>query len=181
VGEALWSQNVGVEYSAAEDRRLIGAIWGQGSHGVLNGLTVTPGTGRTVNISAGRAVVSDGTGTSGGAYLVYFDSVTTNLAIAANAGAPRTDGIYLTVDDPGDGNADIIAVTSDTPTPTDHYVKLATVLVGTGATSFVQANINNAVRFEALDPRYSASARFTYGTAAPPATLAVGYVYMQHD
>lgn len=174
--EALWSQNSGVEYSAAEDRRLIGAIWSVA--GVLNGLTVTPGTGRTVSISAGRAVVPDG---DGGSYFCYFDSITSNLAIAANVGAVRTDGIYIVVDDPGDGVADIVAVTSDTPAPSDPYIKIATVTVGTGATSFTTANINNLVRTDPVDARYALNSRFTYGTAAAPATLAPGYVYMQHD
>lgn len=176
MGEALWSQNAGVQYSAAEDRRLIGAIWNTG--GVLNGLTVTPGTGRTINVSAGRCVVPDG---DGGSYLVSFDSVTNSVAVAAAPVSSRIDGVYIVVDDPGDGIADIVVVTNDTPTPTEPYIKIATVSVVINATSFTAAQINNAVRTEPIDSRYALNSRFTYGTAAPPATLAPGYVYMQHD
>lgn len=177
MGEALWSQNAGVAYSASEDRRLIGAIWS--SYGVLNGLTVTPGTGRTINVSAGRCVVPDG---SGGGYLASFDSLTASVAVAANVGATRTDGVYVVVDDPGDGNATIVVVTADTPAPSDPYIKIATVSVPTSATSFVAGNINNNVRTEPVDTRYALNSRFLYGPVSGiPATLAPGYVYLAHD
>lgn len=175
--EALWSQNAGVEYSAAEDRRLIGAIWP--TYGVLNGLTVTPGTGRTINVSAGRAIIPD---PDGGAYLAYFDSSTNNVAVAANTGSTRVDGVYVVVDDPGDGITDIVVVTSDTPTPSDPYIKIATVTVPNGTTSFAQGAINNAVRTEPTDPRYALNSRILYGPVSGiPATLAPGVLYLAHD
>lgn len=174
MAEALWSQNSGVEYSAAEDRRLINAIW-LGSTGVLNGLVVSAGTGRTVNVSSGRAIVPDG---AGGAYLAYFDATTSDVALAANTGAARTDGVYVVVDDPGDGSADIVVVTADTPVPTKPYVKLATVVVGTNATT--PGTITD-VRATVRDTRYALDTKFTYGTAAPAGTLPVGNVYMQHQ
>lgn len=177
MAEALWSANSGVDFSAEEDRRLIGAIWPQ--TGVLDGLTVTPGTGRAVSISSGRCVIPDG---EGGSYLAYFDSATTNLAIAANVGAARTDGIYVTVDDPGTGEATVVAVTGNTPVPTDPYVLLATVAVATNASSFVTGNINNLVRNTPLDARYFPASKITYGTvAALPTTLAVGAIYLAHE
>lgn len=177
MGEALWSQNAGVDYSAAEDRRLIGAIWS--TYGVLNGLTVTPGTGRNVSVSPGRAVVGDG---DNGAYLVSFDSVTNPVAISANTGATRTDGIYIVVDDPGDGIADIVVVPSDTPSFTKPYIKIATVTVANLANGFTAGNINNNVRSEPTDSRYALNSRFLYGpVSALPVTLPVGVLFFAHE
>lgn len=173
MAEALWSQNSGVEYSASEDRRLINAIW-LGSTGVLDGLQVGAGVGRTINVSSGRAVVPDG---AGGAYLAYFDATTSNVSIAANTGAARTDGVYVVVDDPGSGSATIVVVTADTPVPTKPYVKLATVLVPTNATA--PGTIND-VRTIVRDSRYALDSRIKYGAGGPPA-LAVGEIYLQHQ
>lgn len=175
--EALWSANSGVDFSAAEDRRLLSAIWT--TSGVLDNMTVSPGTGRTVNISAGRALIPDG---AGGNYLAYFDAATTGLAIAANAGATRTDGIYVVVDDPGTGVASFVAVTGTTPVPTDPYLLIAHVTVGTGATSFTTGNINNGVRVTASIANVMSNSRITVGTtAALPSVLAKDAIYLAYD
>jgi hypothetical protein len=86
--EALWVQGSGIDYSAAEDRRLISAI---GTAGVLgNGLLLTGVSGPQVSISAGKAIVDDG---GGGSYLAYFDGTTTK-AIPSSG----TTNVYVAVD-----------------------------------------------------------------------------------
>jgi hypothetical protein len=177
LAEALWVQASGVEYNATEDRRLIAAIWPGG--GTLTGLNVTPGTGRSVNVSAGKAVVPDLDGA--GSYLAYFDATTSGVAVDINAGGTRTDGVYVVIDDPGSGEATIDVVPNDTP-PSDPYVKIATITVAGGFTTLTTSNINNLVKVDPLDPRYVPTTRITYGpVSAIPSTLAVGVLYFAHD
>lgn len=91
--EALWSQLAGVDYSAAEDRRL---IWALSTPGIARGLTITAGVGRQVSVAAGAAVVDDG---AGGAYIAYTTaaevrtlpvSATTNIYIVVNPATAET-------------------------------------------------------------------------------------------
>jgi hypothetical protein len=176
MAEALWSSNVGVDFTDDEDRRLIGAIWTQ--PGVIDGLSVSPGTGRSVSVSAGRAVVPDG---SGGAYLCYFDAATLNIAVSANAGATRIDGVFVTVNDPGNGQA-VLTITAGNSAPATPYLRIATVTVATNATSFVTGNINNGVRVLAVDARYFPAEKVTIGPASSlPTYLATGYLYLAYD
>jgi len=176
MAEALWTSNAGVEFAASEDRRLIGAIWSSG--GALNGLTATPGSGRSVSISAGRAVVPDGTN---GAYLAYFDSATVDLALQPNTGAARKDGVFVVVDDPGTGLATIVIGVSNVA-PTDPNIRIATVVVDTNATTIPAGNINNTVRTSPLDARYLTRDQLLYGPAsALPAALPIGVTFMVHE
>ena len=78
MAEALWIQAADVSYSAAEDRRLISAMY---TAGVIDGLTITAGVGLNATVSAGRCIVPDGTG---GSYLCYFDTATT-VPVSASA------------------------------------------------------------------------------------------------
>lgn len=96
--EALFVQ--GGSYDAAELRKLIAGIWSAPTPGgVISGMEVSAGAGTAVNVSAGFAVVNDG---SGGAYFGVLSS-TTSVSLTAFSGTNRTDRIYARVMDPGSG------------------------------------------------------------------------------
>lgn len=122
MAEALWTQLSGVDYSAAEDRRLITAVY---NPGVINGLTITAGSGLAVSVSAGRAVVSDGLG---GGYLCYFDAATTVSSLPASS----TANIYVSVH-PTTGQALLTAAT----TPPTDSLSIGSVTTSVGAVTSV--------------------------------------------
>jgi hypothetical protein len=96
--DALWTQGTGATFSASEDRRLVSAVL---TPGVSSGLVITQATGRQVSVSAGVAIVPDG---SGGSYVAYVTTSTT-LTITASS----TQNIYIVVDDPGAGGTTVVA------------------------------------------------------------------------
>ena len=133
MAEALWSQIAGVDYSAAEDRRLISAIY---TNGVINGLGLSAGAGLALVVSAGRAVVPDGTG---GAYLCYFDSSTTIPSLPASS----TVQVWVTVNTTN-GQATLGAGTS---LPTTPYITIGSAVTSASAVTTV-----NNVRTLAASP-----------------------------
>lgn len=88
----IWLQDK--TYTARDDRRLMSMFLAE-AQGVLgSGMTISPGTGLTVIISAGYAAVK-GTRVAGqGMYLIYNDAPVT-VTIAAAGGAQRVDTVIL--------------------------------------------------------------------------------------
>jgi hypothetical protein len=87
VAEALWTSLAGVSYTDAEDRHLIGAV---ATEGVVSGLDITVSSGSTVSVSAGAAIINDGT--PGSAYLAY-----TTGAISKTLPNNLTTAVYIAV------------------------------------------------------------------------------------
>lgn len=133
MAEALWVQQSGIEYSAAEDRRAISAL---GGVGIVNGLSVTAGTGLQAEVSAGTAIVDDG---DDGAYVAYTTSTTT-LTLSPNA----TTSVYVKVNTT---TAEVTVVSGTLPT--DPYLTLGSVVTGassvTSATNTAAASIPQGV------------------------------------
>ena len=157
MAEALWVQAVGVDYSAAEDRRLISAMY---TAGVVNGLIISAGTGLSASVSPGRAVVNDGTG---GGYLCYFDSVTT---VPLTASTTNTLSVIV-------NTATGQATLGTTPTGNSQTIGTATTS-GTGVTDV--SNVRAAADSPAsASAKYVAvtGGRFTGQVSAPRFTTAV--------
>jgi hypothetical protein len=107
----------------------------------------------SVNVALGWAAIVGSTQANMGTYLAYNDA-TTNLTITtANGSNPRIDLICMTVSDSfysGSLNQVAFQVIAGTPagTPTAptlpaDSISLATILVGTGVTSILTANITD--------------------------------------
>lgn len=141
--EALWLQATGVEYSAAEDRRLIAAVY---TPGVLDGLTITATTGANISVSAGRAIVDDG---AGGAYLAYFDAATAK-------GLPLSSmtTVYVVVN-----TTTAVATIETGSTPVSPYVTL-----GSATTDGTSTTAVSNVRAAAAPVSGGASLPLTGGT-----------------
>lgn len=140
--EALWVQDAGVTYTAAEDRKLFPAIWG--NEGILHGLTVTPGAGRSVSVAAGRATVDDG----GGGYYVAFLDAAAEVSLSANSsGTTRTDLIYLQVN-PTTAAVTVGALPGSVSTPAN-AVALSHVSVPSGTSTITESNISAGTRVPA--------------------------------
>lgn len=85
--EALWLQVAGVDYSAAEDRRLIKAL---STAGVVEGLVITATSGTGISVSAGTAIIDTGTGEG---YVAYTTAATT-LTLPVSS----TTNVFIKVD-----------------------------------------------------------------------------------
>lgn len=153
MAEALWVQAAGVDYSAAEDRRLISSIW---TPGVLYGLKVSAGAGLSAVVSPGRCVISDGVG---GCYLAQFDTATTVSSLSASA----TNTLYVTVD-PTTAQATIVKGAA----PTSPYLQIGGATTSTTAVTGV-----SNVRATAASPADTPPATITAATIAPPSPWTV--------
>jgi len=121
--DPLYVQVSGVEYSAAEDRKMFGLY----TPGVISStdFIISAGTGLQASVSAGKAIVDDG---SGGGFLVSTSSANTR-SLSANT----TNTIYLVVDPDASSNNVSLETGS---VPTDPYLVLGTATTnGTVVTS----------------------------------------------
>jgi hypothetical protein len=109
--------------------------------------------GMSVSVAAGYAAIVGTTQSNMGVYTAYNDAATTATITTANPSNPRIDRVCLTVSDAyytGALNTVTINVVAGTPaaspaapaTPANS-ISLATILVGTGVTSILNANITD--------------------------------------
>jgi hypothetical protein len=138
--EALWAQIAGVTYSAAEDRKVIAAL---SAPGVVQGLEITPTTGRGVSVSIGSAVVDD---KAGGCYVAY-----TTSAVPLTITAGLTESIFLVIDE---DTALATVISGTTPPATDPYLVLGSVKAGATAldTAYGTAGVSMVNRLRAYPP-----------------------------
>jgi hypothetical protein len=156
-----WQQNA--SHPAENDRLSSQGLWR--STGILSStdLAVTQnGTpNMSVNVALGWAAIVGTTQANMGTYVAYNDA-TTNLTITtANGSNPRIDLICMTVSDSfysGVLNQVAFQVIAGTPAASPvaptlpaNSISLATVLVGTGVTSILTANITDT-RVQASAP-----------------------------
>jgi hypothetical protein len=152
MAEALWIQQSGVDYSAAEDRRLVSAM---STFGVVTGLVITPTSGLQVSVSAGTAIVDDG---AGGAYVAYTTSATV-LTLPASA----TTNIYIIVNT----TTGVVTVTSGS-TPASPYLTIGAMTTnGSAVTSTALTPITRALPPNAA----GAYLKLTGGTVTGPTTF----------
>jgi hypothetical protein len=149
-----WLQNG--SHTAENDRLTANQIvWAQTGVRRTNDLVVSQsGTpGMSVSIAAGWGIIVGNFTTNMGAYSFYNDAATTATITAADVTNPRIDRICVTVSDSaytGSTNTIAFNVVAGTPagspvapaTPTNS-ISLATVLVGAGVTSILNANITD--------------------------------------
>ena len=137
-------------------RHIISAQWA--SDGIIQGLTVTGGTGLTYTVSAGTALIQPD-GQKGEAVLAYWPGGATPAVAAGNAGLSRYDVIWLRAHDLDKGDADnqvVLGVTQGTPAadpdvPLDQVpsdvVRLAAMLVPAGMTQTKSCSTDGAERY----------------------------------
>jgi hypothetical protein len=149
-----WLQNG--SHTAENDRLTANQIvWAQTGVRRTNDLVVSQsGTpGMSVSIAAGWAIVVGNFTSNMGAYSIYNDAAVTGTITAADPTNPRIDRVCLTVSDSaytGSTNIVTVNVVAGTPagspsapaTPTNS-ISLATVLVGAGVTTILNANITD--------------------------------------
>jgi len=152
-----WLQNG--SHPAENDRLTMQAVFN--TTGVI-GLTAVPTSlqvtqsavpGMSVQVALGHAAIVGTTQSNMGVYTAYNDAATTATITTANPSNPRIDRVCLTVSDAyytGALNTVSINVVAGTPaaspvapaTPANS-ISLATILVGTGVTSILNANITD--------------------------------------
>lgn len=137
-------------------RHIISAQWA--SDGIIQGLTVTGGTGLTYTVSAGTALIQPD-GQKGEAVLAYWPGGATPAVAAGNAGLSRYDVIWLRAHDLDKGDADnqvVLGITQGTPAadpdvPLDQVpsdvVRLAAMLVPAGMTQTKSCSTDGAERY----------------------------------
>jgi hypothetical protein len=156
-------------YAARLDRHVIEELFRRKNR-VLRGLAVTQHVSPanfTVDVSAGSAVVQGTVQTDQGAYLCRSTAIEVVTASVTPA-APRTDSVYLTVQDPNAGgpagNTFIIQwVNGGTAAPAD------SVLLATVARTTTESAINTAA---ITDQRPLGEWSWTVGTLNPPTAKA---------
>lgn len=152
-----WLQNG--SHPAENDRLTMQALFNTtgviGLSPVPTALQVTQSAvpGMSVSVAAGYAAIVGTTQANMGVYTAYNDGATTATITTANPSNPRIDRVCLTVSDAyytGALNTVAINVVAGTPaaspvapaTPANS-ISLATILVGTGVTSILNANITD--------------------------------------
>jgi hypothetical protein len=152
-----------VDDVTGEDLRLLASLFGAGAVG--DGFIVSErgaGANMSVDVGSGSAAsdvaVVAGTASGQGNYVVRLGDAVTNVSVnASNISNPRIDEIYLVVqDNQYDASGRVIArlaYRDGTPAASpvapgpdgawDAYLLLASVLVGAGVTSIVDANITD--------------------------------------
>ena len=148
-----WLQNG--SHPAENDRLSTQAIWK--TSGIINAtdLAVTQNSpaGMSVLVASGWAAIVGTTQSNMGTYMAYNDATTTLTVSTANASNPRIDIVVVTVNDAyytGSLNNVTFQVIAGTPaaspvapsTPANSLL-LATIAVGAGVTSIVNANITD--------------------------------------
>lgn len=108
--------------------------------GVATGLAVSPGSGMTLSVAAGRCYLDNGT-------RKVFATATNVTLSAASTANPRKDVIYID----NAGAVQVVAGTPATspaePTIPANAIKLAVVTVPKSASSIIASNIADARRF----------------------------------
>lgn len=167
-----WANQNG-SYSAEQSRRAVFAAFARAANspGILAGglLSTTdmqlsaPGSGMSVNVSTGEAIVPGTEGGSQGGYYVRNVSQTNLVISTANATNPRIDTVCCTIADSGytepsgvSGDAAVLKVVTGTPTSGATLTNLsgkATLpasslllgyaLVPAGATNIITADLAN--------------------------------------
>jgi len=153
----IWQQNR--QYSARLDRTVVDLIYTEGVVGFGAGeflVTETSPQSLSVAVAIGRAVIQGDDETRQGKYLVVNDTVLNVPIAAAPTANSRIDRIVLQVNDPVAGStrtptnvAEVVAITgtvSGSPSPPaipDTAISLATVAVGTSATTITNADITD--------------------------------------
>ena len=163
-------------YSARLDRHIIQELF-RGKNRVMRGLAVTQrgsGANFSVDVSAGSAVVIGTTQADQGAY-VCRNTAVFNLVASATPASPRTDSVYLQVNDPNAGgpagsNFTITWVNGGSAAPADS-VKLADIARATSESAILTAAIS--------DKRPLGEWSWTVGTVAPTGTGVPGDLYVQ--
>lgn len=152
-----WLQNG--SHPAENDRLTMQALFNTtgviGLSAAATSLQVTQSAvpGMSVSVAAGYAAIVGTTQSNMGVYTAYNDAATTATITTANPSNPRIDRVCLTVSDAyytGALNTVTINVVAGTPaaspaapaTPANS-ISLATILVGTGVTSILNANITD--------------------------------------
>jgi hypothetical protein len=148
-----WLQNG--SHPAENDRLTTQAFWAQTGVRRTNDLTVSQsGTpAMSVSIAAGWAVIVGDYTTNMGAYVAFNDATVTATITTADATNPRIDRVCLTVNDSaytGAINNVAVNIVAGTPagspvapsTPVNS-ISLATVAVGAGVTTIINANITD--------------------------------------
>lgn len=149
-----WLQNG--SHTAENDRLTANQItWAQTGVRRTNDLVVSQsGTpGMSVSIAAGWAAILGTSTATQGVYIAYNDAAVSGTITTADATNPRIDRVCLTVSDSaytGSTNTVAVNVVAGTPagspvapaTPANS-ISLATVLVGAGVTSILNANITD--------------------------------------
>lgn len=130
--DALWIQAAGVDYSAAEDRHLISAMY---NPGVISGGVISAGSGLAAVVSAGRFIVDDG---AGGAYHAQTTTTTTVSSLTASS----VNNLYVVVDPTG---ATAPTIVRSGTTPTSPSLLLGSAVTSTAAVTSVN---NTAARAE---------------------------------
>jgi len=148
-----WLQNG--SHPAENDRLTTQTIWK--TSGIINAtdLAVTQNSpaGMSVLVASGWAAIVGTTQSNMGTYMAYNDATTTLTVSTANASNPRIDIVVVTVNDAyytGSLNNVTFQVIAGTPaaspvapsTPANSLL-LATIAVGAGVTSIVNANITD--------------------------------------
>ena len=149
-----WLQNG--SHTAENDRLTANQnVWAQSGVRRTNDLVVSQSAtpAMSVSIAAGWGIIVGNFTSNMGAYSFYNDAATTATITAANPTNPRIDRICVTVSDSaytGSTNTIAFNVVAGTPagspvapaTPTNS-ISLATVLVGAGVTTILNANITD--------------------------------------
>lgn len=151
--DPLWMQNL--EYTAAEDRTLIGALFSEGVVGP-NDLVVGPraaGANMSVDVSIGSAVILGDDGPDQGSYLVQNTAIVNrSVGAAPSAGLTRIDLVVATIRDAavigGVNNDWVVTVIAGTASATPvapavpaSSIALATVTVPNGLASVTSGQI----------------------------------------
>lgn len=148
-----WLQNG--SHPAENDRLTTQALWATTGIIKSDSLTVTQNTpaGLSVLVSSGWAAIVGTTQANMGTYVGFNDGTVTLSINTADATNPRIDLVCMTVNDAyytGSLNNVILQVIAGTPAgspvaPTlpANSISLATVAVGAGATSIIDANITD--------------------------------------
>lgn len=178
-----WQQNA--SHPAENDRLSSQGLWR--TTGILSSadLAVTQNgvANMSVNVALGWAAIVGTTQANMGTYIAYNDAVTNLTITTANGSNPRIDRICMTVSDSfysGALNQVAFQVIAGTPaaspaapaTPAN-AISLATVLVGTGVTSILTANITDT-RVQASAPLATLSGVETLANKTLTSAVVVG-------
>lgn len=156
IEDPLWLDNGTADFSAREDRRLIATLLDPGVVNPAAGACAVTeraaGPNMTVDVAAGETVVPGTSIATQGSYLTRSTGVESVTITPADPSNPRIDRIVSQLlDSAHDGGASDLHryyAVPGTPAPTPsapalppNATDLATVTVGAGATSIVDANI----------------------------------------
>lgn len=163
-------------YAARLDRHVIEELFRRKSRVIVGLQVIQRGAGAnfSVDITAGTGVVMGTTQADQGAYVIRSTAVE-NLVVPGTPASPRTDGVYVQVNDPNAGgpagdNFTFVYVASGSAVPGDS-VLLANIARAPGESAILTAAIT--------DMRPLGEWSWTIGTAAPTHKAPDGDLYVQ--